>query len=74
MIRLEVWMDVRQLHRQGASVRAIARRTGLSRATVRRILAGPVPKPYGPRPPRPRKLDPFLGAWSSCSRVARWRR
>lgn len=61
MIRQEVWMDVKLLHRQGASIRAIARRTGLSRATVRRILAASAPKRYGPRPPRPRKLDPFLG-------------
>jgi len=53
-------MDVKLLYRQGASIRAISRRTGLSRATVRRILAAPAPKPYGPRPPRPRKLDPFV--------------
>jgi transposase len=28
--------------------------------TVRRILSSPTPKRYGPRPPRPGKLDPFL--------------
>ncbi|MBP7149688.1 MAG: helix-turn-helix domain-containing protein [Acidobacteria bacterium] len=31
-------MDVKLMHRQGASIREIARRTGLSRVTVRRIL------------------------------------
>jgi len=60
MYHQEVWMDVKQLHQQGASIREIARRTGLSRATVRRILTHPVPKRYGPRPPRPRKLDPHV--------------
>ena len=53
-------MDVKLMHRQGASVRRIARETGLSRVTVRRILAAVAPKPYGPRGPRPKQLDPFL--------------
>jgi transposase len=60
MIRQEEWMDVKLMHRQGASVRRIARETGLSRVTVRRILAAPAPKPYGPRKPRAKKLDPFV--------------
>lgn len=60
MIRQEDWMDVKLMHRQGASVRRIARETGFSRATVRRILAQTAPKPYGPREPRATKLDPFL--------------
>jgi transposase len=54
-------MDVKLMHRQGASIREIARRTGLSRVTVRRILSRPVPKAYGPRKPKPGKLEPFLG-------------
>ncbi|MEP7224441.1 MAG: IS21 family transposase [Actinomycetota bacterium] len=53
-------MDVKLMHRQGASVRRIARETGLSRVTVRRILAAVAPKPYGPRKPRAKMLDPFL--------------
>lgn len=60
MIRQEEWMDVKLMHRQGASVRRIARETGLSRVTVRRILAAVAPKPYGPRQPRKKKLDAFL--------------
>ena len=60
MVRQEVWMDVKLMHRQGHSLRHIARLTGLSRVTVRRILSSPTPKGYGPRPPRPNKLDPFV--------------
>lgn len=53
-------MDVKVLHRQGASIRRIARETGLSRTTVRRMVKQTVPKRYGPRRPRPRKLDLFV--------------
>src|SRR5215831_1793828 len=60
MIRQEVWMDVKLLHRQGASIRRIARTTGLSRQTVRRILMQKAPKLYGPRRVRPSILDPFV--------------
>lgn len=60
MVRQEVWMDVKLMHRQGHSLRHIARLTGMSRVTVRRILSSPAPKGYGPRPLRPSKLDPFV--------------
>lgn len=53
-------MDVKLMHRQGHSLRHIARVTGLSRVTVRRILSSPTPKIYGPRTVRPGKLDPFV--------------
>ncbi len=53
-------MDVKLMHRQGCSLRHIARVTGLSRVTVRRILSSPTPKGYGPRPPRPSKLAPHV--------------
>lgn len=53
-------MDVKLMHRQGHSLRHIARVTGLSRVTVRRILSSPTPKIYGPRMARPGKLDPFV--------------
>ena len=53
-------MDVKLMHRQGHSLRHIARLTGMSRVTVRRILSSPAPKGYGPRPLRPSKLDPFV--------------
>jgi len=48
------------LHRQGANVSAIARRTGLDRKTVRKVIAsGLEPPVYGPRPPRVTRLQPF---------------
>ena len=48
------------LHRQGAGVSVIARRTGLDRKTVRKIIAsGLEPPVYGPRPPRATRLQPF---------------
>lgn len=53
-------MDVKGMHREGHSLRHIARVTGLSRMTVRRILSAPTPKGYGPRPPRGSKLDGFV--------------
>ena len=59
MVRQEVWMDIKLMHRQGMSLRHIARMTGLSRVTVRRILSSPAPKGYGPRAQRPGKLAVF---------------
>ncbi len=48
------------LHRQGLSVSAIARRTGKDPKTVRKYIArGLEPPAYGPRPPRASVLDPF---------------
>lgn len=52
-------MDVKQMHREGHSLRHIARVTGLSRVTVRKILSAAATKPYGPRRPRASTLDPF---------------
>src|SRR5437016_6199606 len=41
------------------SIKEITRRTGHSRNTIRAALRGPEPPRYGPRAPRPSKLDPF---------------
>jgi transposase len=49
-------MEIRILHRQGHSIREIARQMGVSRNTVRRHLKGESAAAYGPRPPRPGKL------------------
>jgi transposase len=50
------------LHRQGLSVSAIARQLGLDRKTVRKhIKRGLVAPAYGPRAPRPRAIDPYIG-------------
>jgi transposase len=38
VLKLEEWMDIRSLHKEGHSIKAIARMTGRSRNTVRRVL------------------------------------
>lgn len=52
-------MEIRVLIRQGESIRQISRRMGLSRNTVRRYLRDGRAQRYGPRAPRPCKLDPY---------------
>jgi transposase len=48
------------LHRQGLTLSAIARQTGLDRKTIRRYVErGLEPPAYQPRPPRSNKIDPF---------------
>lgn len=59
MITQELWMDLKQLSRQGMSIRAIARHTGLSRNTVRRALSATIPPGYKKRPARERLIDPY---------------
>lgn len=51
-------MEIDVLHRQGKSIRAIERETGVARNTIRSILRGERDGSYGPRAPRPTKLDP----------------
>ena len=51
---------IHDLRRQGLSVSAIARKTGLNRKTVRKYLARGLDAPaYGPRAPWPRNLAPY---------------
>ena len=48
------------LHRQGVGISAIARRSGLERKTVRKVIAsGLEPPVYGPRRPVVSRLQPF---------------
>lgn len=62
MIKLGEVVMIQDLHRQGLSVSAIARASGLDRKTVRRYIdRGLKPPAYGPRKPRPALLDPFTG-------------
>lgn len=52
--------EIQTLYREGVSIRMISRLTGFDRKTVRDYLReGGLPR-YGPRAPRPRKLDPFV--------------
>ena len=60
MIQLGELVMILDLHRQGLSVSAIARRVGIDRKTVRRYIErGLEPPAYGPRKPRARRLTPF---------------
>ncbi|XYX41324.1 IS21 family transposase [Candidatus Erwinia dacicola] len=62
MMTLETRVEMSVLHRQGMSIRAIARQLSCSRETVRRYIRSPLPVAdirYKPRAPRPCKLDPF---------------
>ena len=48
------------LHRQGLSVSAIARKSGIDRKTVRKYIGRGLEAPvYGPRKPRQAVVDPF---------------
>jgi hypothetical protein len=56
--RHQRWMEVITLHKNGCGLREISRTTGLSRATVRRLLQfGTFPE-MSTRPPKPDLLDP----------------
>jgi len=59
MLIREQAVEIRVLARRGASVREIAKYTGASRNTVRRYLRDEDACRYGPREPRPCKLDAF---------------
>jgi transposase len=54
------WAKVRELYREGASRKAIARRLGMSRNTVARLLAS-AEQPRYERGPAGSQLDPFKG-------------
>ena len=62
MVQLGELMMILDLHRQGLSITAIARRTGRDPKTVRKYIArGLEPPAYGPRQVgRPSKLAPYL--------------
>jgi transposase len=52
--------EIEELKRQGISIKTISKLTGCDRKTIRKYLAQPEVAPvYGPREPRPSKLDAF---------------
>src|SRR5690606_14774749 len=60
MLTQENLVEIHVLHRQGKSVRGIAKALGISRNTVRRYLRDLTALPqYPDRAPRPTKLDPY---------------
>ncbi|MCO5101339.1 MAG: IS21 family transposase [Burkholderiaceae bacterium] len=59
MLIQEQAVEIRVLARQGVGIREIARQLGCSRNTVRRYLQEREVPRYGPRAPRPTKLDAF---------------
>ena len=50
-------MEILVLSRQGKGIREISRETGVVRNTLREVLRGKSDGQYGPRQPRPTKLD-----------------
>ncbi len=64
--------DIRALHREGLSITAISRLTGFDRKTIRSYLRdGSIPR-YGPRAPRPSKLDAFREYLEGRLRAGVW--
>ena len=59
VIRLEEWVDIVALHRQGFSIKAIARQLGISRNAVRRGLRRDGPPVRAPQKRPPSKLEPY---------------
>jgi transposase len=59
MLRLEGYVEIQVLRRQGLSIRAISAELGLARNTVRKYLRSEQVPKAKERAPRPSKLDPF---------------
>jgi transposase len=71
MANLKELVMILELHQQGLTVSAIAERTGRDRKTVRKYIRQGLQAPkYGPRAPRPTRLDPFRAYLTE--RVAAW--
>jgi transposase len=59
MLTQEQAVEIKVLARRGVAIREIARQLGCSRNTVKRYLNDAEAARYGPRAPRPTKLDPY---------------
>lgn len=60
MVKIGEIVMILDLHRQGLSVSAIARQSGIDRKTVRKYIERGLEAPvYGPRQPRETVIDPF---------------
>jgi len=62
-------MDIKSLHKEGHSIKAITRYTRRSRNTVRRVLRGSAPTAFH-KPQRHSRLDPYKTylreRWEAC--------
>ena len=58
MLSSDQFMDIALLHKEGRSLREIAKLTGHSRNTIRRVIREKVPRAFR-TPSRPSKLNPF---------------
>ena len=57
------WSSIRRrILQDGVSIRQVARETGISPKTVRKMLDQPLPKPYRPRSRRYPKLGPHIAS------------
>jgi transposase-like protein len=57
------WSSIRRrILQDGVSMRQVARETGISPKTVRKMLDQPLPKPYRPRDRRHPKLGPHIAS------------
>ena len=60
MLTQEILVEIHVLHRQGKSIRSIAKALNVSRNTVRKYLRDIARTPtYSRRDDRPSKLEPF---------------
>jgi transposase len=59
MLTQEQAVEIRILARRGMAIREIARQVGCARNTVKRYVHDGTAVRYGPRQPRPTKLEPF---------------
>jgi transposase len=59
MFAKELQVEIQVLARQGKGIREIARLLNCSRKAVRRVLRGQAMERYGPRAPRPTKVDAY---------------
>jgi len=59
MIDMEEWFTMKEMHREGMSISAIAKVTGHDRKTVRKHIRTNEPQKYSKREPKTSLLDPY---------------
>ncbi len=72
MVRAGELLMILELHKQGVAIAAIARQMNMDRKTVRKYIEQGLQAPtYGPRQPRPCKLDGFRDYLAERKRLAK---